>query len=97
MLQPVTITDKALKEVKTILATKNIPAGYGLRISVRGGGCSVSFTLGFDTKRDNDLEYEVDGVKVYVQKKETLFLVGKQVDFYEGADARGFVFVNPTS
>ena len=34
---------------------------------------------------------------VYVQKKETLFLVGKQVDFYEGADARGFVFVNPAN
>lgn len=97
MLQPVSITEKALKEVKHILATKNIPADYGLRISVKGGGCSVSFTLGFDTRKENDLEYEVDGVMVYIQKKETLFLVGKQVDFYEGADARGFVFVTPTT
>lgn len=97
MLKPVSITDKALAEVKHILANKNIPANYGLRISVKGSGCGVAFTLGFDTKKDNDLEYDVDGVTVYVQKKETLFLVGKQVDFYEGADARGFVFLSESA
>lgn len=91
-MQPVSITQKALAEIKNTLANKNIPQGYGLRVGVKGGGCGVTFILGFDHKQENDLEYEVDGVTVYIQKREMLFLVGKEVDFYEGADTRGFVF-----
>ncbi len=91
-MQPVSITQKALAEIKNTLANKNIPQGYGLRVGVKGGGCGVTFILGFDQKQENDLEYEVDGVTVYIQKREMLFLVGKEVDFYEGADTRGFVF-----
>ncbi|MFT6866799.1 MAG: iron-sulfur cluster assembly protein [Cyclobacteriaceae bacterium] len=91
-MQPVTITPKALLEIKNILNNKNIPADYGLRVGVKGGGCGVTFVLGFDKKKENDLEYEVDGISVYVQKRETMFLIGKEVDFYDGADAKGFVF-----
>ena len=91
-MQPVSITQKALVEIKNILANKNIPKDYGLRVGVKGGGCGVNFVLGFDHKQENDLEYEVEGVTVYIQKRETLFLVGKEVDFYEGADTRGFIF-----
>lgn len=95
MLEPIQITDKAKKEIKNIMTNKNIPEGYGLRVGVKGGGCGVSFVLGFDKQKENDISYEVDGIPVYVQKKETMFLVGKEVDFYEGADARGFVFTDP--
>ena len=91
-MQPVSITQKALAEIKNILANKNIPPDYGLRVGVKGGGCGVNFVLGFDQKQENDIEYEVEGVTVYIQKRETLFLVGKEVDFYDGADTRGFVF-----
>lgn len=96
-MQPVTITEKALKEIKNILNNKSIPADYGLRVGVKGGGCGVTFVLGFDKKKENDLEYDVDGVQVYIQKRETMFLIGKEVDFYEGSDARGFVFNTPES
>lgn len=94
-MQPVTITEKALTEIRHTLKNKNIPEGYGLRVGVKGGGCGVSMVIGFDQKKEGDMEYDIGGVDMYIQKRETLFLVGKKVDFYEGADARGFVFNDP--
>ncbi|WP_017732123.1 HesB/IscA family protein [Nafulsella turpanensis] len=96
MLEPVTLSEKAAKEVKAIMASKNIPEGYGLRIGMKGGGCGgMSFVLGFDKPKDNDLTYEIEGIPVFVEKRHTMYLLGMQVDFYEGADARGFMFINP--
>jgi iron-sulfur cluster assembly protein len=95
-LEPVTISPRAIEEVRKIMQTKNIPDGYGLRIGVRGGGCSgVSLMIGFDKKKESDLSYFVENIPVYVDKKHTMYIIGKQVDFYDGADARGFMFVDP--
>jgi iron-sulfur cluster assembly protein len=95
-IQPVTISGKAAEEIKKIMATKNIPSEYGLRIGIKGGGCGgVSLLLGFDKKRDTDLSYEIDGIPVYVDKKHTMYIIGKEVDFFEGAEARGFMFIDP--
>lgn len=92
---PVTFSERAIHEVKLTLASKKIPSGYGLRVGVRGGGCAgVSYILGFDEKSDNDLTFEVQGVQVYMEKKDVMHLIGMKVDFYEGNDARGFTFVN---
>lgn len=93
-LQPVTISTKASAEIRKIMETKNIPADYGLRVGVRGGGCGVSLIIGFDRKKESDLAYDIEGIPVFIDKKHTMYLIGKQVDFYEGADARGFVFVD---
>lgn len=96
-ITPVTLTDKAVEEVKNIMANKNIPEGYSLRIGIKGsGGCAgFSYLLGFDKKKDNDLEYKQDDVTILVEKKHTMYLLGLEVDFYEGSDARGFTFVKP--
>lgn len=95
-LAPVSITQKALTEIKAIINHKNIPGDYGLRVGISGGGgCGgISFVLGFDKKNESDLEYAVEDVTVYVDKKHAMYLLGKEVDFYEGADARGFVFTD---
>jgi iron-sulfur cluster assembly protein len=94
-IEPVTISPRALEEVRKIMQTKNIPADYGLRIGVRGGGCGgVTLIIGFDKKKGTDLAYFVEDIPVYVDKKHTMYIIGKQVDFYEGADARGFMFVD---
>ena len=95
-LQPVTLSAKAAEEVRKIMEKKNIPAHYGLRIGTRGGtGCGASrLIIGFDKKKESDLSYEVKGIQVYVDKKHTLYVIGKEVDFHDGADARGFVFVD---
>src|SRR5688572_19971752 len=96
-IQPVTISVKAAEEIRKIMQTKNIPTDYALRIVVRGGGCAgVSLLIGFDKKKDSDLAYEVEGIPVLVDKKHTMYIIGNQVDFLEGADARGFLFVDPT-
>jgi iron-sulfur cluster assembly protein len=98
-LQPVTLTKKAAEHVLTIMQTKNIPPDYGLRVGIRGGsGCGGhQLILGFDKKKDADLAYTFEGIPVYVDKKHVMYVLGKEVDFYEGADARGFIFVEPGS
>ena len=76
------------------MTTKGIPADYGLRVGIKGSGCGgASLMIGFDRKRDTDLAYETDGITVYVDKRHTMYLIGKQVDFIDEADARGFTFV----
>jgi iron-sulfur cluster assembly protein len=95
-LQPVSISPRALEEIRKIMLTKNIPAEYGLRVGIKGGGCGgVSLLLGFDKKKDSDLSYEIENIPVYVDKKHTMYVIGKQVDFYDGEDARGFMFADP--
>lgn len=91
---PVTISKTAAEEIKKMMTTKNIPEGYGLRVGVRGGGCGVQLILGFDKPKETDLVYEYEGIPVMFEKRHMMFLIGKQVEFYEGADARGFHFVD---
>ena len=94
-ITPVTLSKKAIDEVRKILLTKNIPEGYGLRVGVRGGlGCGAALIIGFDQKSETDVSYMIEGIPVYMDKRHTLFLIGKEVDFYEGADAVGFIFVD---
>ena len=65
--QGLKLTDKAVQQVKHILARENL-AGYGLRVAVTGGGCS-GFSYGLDFEKDEkpgDSVLEMDGVKIYV-------------------------------
>lgn len=93
-IRPVSISEKALEEIQKIIKTKSIPAEYGLRVGVKGGGCGVTLIIGFDKKKESDHQYEVEGVPVYVDKKHTMYLIGKEVDFYDGEEGRGFTFVD---
>ncbi|MCH7403359.1 HesB/IscA family protein [Belliella kenyensis] len=96
MIIPISITEKAQIEIKNIISTKNIPADYCLRVGVRGGGCGgMSYALGFDKLKDGDQKFELDDIPVLIEKRHFMFLMGMQIDFYEGNDARGFTFINP--
>ncbi len=93
---PFTLSAVALKEVLYIFKEKNIPEGYGLRVGIKGGGCSgISYLFGFDTKHDTDIEYKIDEVPVFVEKKHMMYVAGLVIDFEDGVHARGFVFENP--
>lgn len=95
---PVTLSRKAAEEVRKIMKTKNIPEDYGLRIGIRGSGCGgAALMIGFDKQKTGDLVYQIEDIPVYVDKKHTLYVVGKEVDFYEGSDKRGFMFVDSPS
>ncbi len=95
---PVHLSARAAEAVRAIMATKDIPEGYGLRVGVKGGGCSgMSYILGFDKKREHDLAFELDGITVYMDRRQGLYLMGTQVDYHDGLDARGFTFDNPNA
>ncbi|MEM8558377.1 MAG: iron-sulfur cluster assembly accessory protein [Bacteroidota bacterium] len=95
---PVILSERAASEVKRIVANKQIPDGYGLRVGVRGGGCSgMSYILGFDKQKEHDLQFEQDGVAIFMDKRHGLYLMGTTVDYHDGLDARGFVFENPNA
>ncbi|QNF33834.1 iron-sulfur cluster assembly accessory protein [Adhaeribacter swui] len=95
-IAPITITPKALAEIKAIMQDKNVPTDYGLRVGVQGGGCSgMSYLLGFDKKKDGDEAYEIDGIQLIMDKKHGMYVMGMQIDFQDGLNARGFTFNNP--
>ena len=95
---PISLTEQAAKEIRKIVATKELPEGYGLRVGVRGGGCSgMSYILGFDKKREQDMQFEVDGIVVYMDKRHGLYLMNTTIDYHDGLQARGFVFDNPNA
>lgn len=90
---PITFTKSAILEIETTIANKGIPLEYGLRVGIKGGGCSgVSYMLGFDKLKDNDEVFELGAIKVLIEKKHVMFLAGIEIDFEDGANARGFVF-----
>ena len=94
--QLVTVTEEALAKVKELLV--NEEEGKGLRLGVKGGGCSgfsYSVTFDFEKERDNIIEY--DGVRVLLDPKSTIYLKGIQLDHESGLDGKGFVFKNPNA
>ena len=93
---PFDLSEAAKAEVITIFKTKNIPEGYGLRVGIRGGGCSgISYLFGFDTKHNTDETFELEGIPVFVEKKHFMYVSGLIIDFEDGPHARGFIFENP--
>ena len=93
-LCPVTFTDVACAEIVHIYNHKNIPANYGLRIAVEGGGCAaVSFIIGFDKRKEADKVYGMDNIHVFIEKRHLMFLFGVTVDFLSNEHEQGFKFV----
>ncbi|SDJ91111.1 iron-sulfur cluster assembly protein [Catalinimonas alkaloidigena] len=97
-LVPVTITPVALEEIRKIITFKNIPSDYALRVGVRGGGCGgLSYVLGFDTPKASDKCYVQDDLQIVVEKRHVMYLLGTEIDFEDGSNARGFTFQRPGS
>ena len=92
-MNPIKISEKALNEIKDIFNNKNIPENYGLRIASKGSGCAgIEYIIGFDQKTDEDEQYDDHGIKIIINKKDFMHLIGVEVDFIDDNDERGFVF-----
>lgn len=93
------ITERAIRQVKLIKKENEIPEEHGLRVGVKGGGCSgMTYQLGFDGEtKDGDTVIEKDGIKLYVDGKSLFYLTGTTLDFSDGLNGRGFVFNNPNA
>ena len=81
------------------MAANNIPDTFGLRVGVKGGGCSgLSYSLGFDKEaRETDKIVTKDGVRIFVDPKSLFYLSGTQLDYTDGLNGKGFVFNNPNA
>ena len=87
------ITEAAWKHIKEVVDERN-----SLRVGIRGGGCSgLSYVFQLDTKREHDLVFESDEIKVFVDPKSNVYLKDVTLD-YEGTLMRqGFNIVNPNA
>jgi iron-sulfur cluster assembly protein len=98
VVAPISLTEQAATEIRKIVTAKELPEGYGLRVGVKGGGCSgMSYILGFDKKRELDIEFEVEGIVVFMDKRQGLYLMDTTIGYHDGLQARGFVFDNPNA
>lgn len=96
--QPISLTDGAVKELVRIRREQGVAEDHGLRVGVKGGGCSgFSYILGFDVQKENDEVYQINGVKVFMQKSHAIYLLGIEIDWEDGLNNRGFSFNNPNA
>lgn len=95
---PIGLTQGAVEQLQQIRREENIPEEYGLRVGVKGGGCSgFSYILGFDVPQEQDDVFYLDGFKIIMNKAHAIYLLGMEVDFVNGLDNRGFTFNNPNA
>lgn len=94
----ITLTDKALDQIRTIIKDENPDGTKGLRLSVIGGGCSgLSYKIEFSERKEKDNILTYDEVKVLVDPKSLIYLKGIVLDFKDGLNGKGFVFENPNA
>lgn len=91
-----TVTPAALKQVRTLLDKREKPS-LGIRVGVRSRGCSgLSYTLEFcDDVNPADEVVEAEDLKIFIDPKAVMFVVGTEMDFVEEKMQSGFVFQNP--
>lgn len=95
---PINLTEGAIAQLKKIMADQNVTDQHGLRVGVKGGGCSgFTYILGFDEKKEEDDEFEIGGFRVIMNKAHAIYLVGIEIDFLDGLQNRGFTFNNPNA
>lgn len=96
---PVTVTQKAVNMVNITMEQEGIDPGSGLRIAVRGGGCSgFEYALDFeDETRDTDMVYEQFGLRIIIDPISGRYLKGTEIDYVLGTSGAGFKFNNPNA
>ena len=94
----VTVTESAKKQALHLM-DQDGEKGNFIRVGVLGGGCSgLMYQLDFDHElKEDDQVFEDNGIKVVVNKKSYLYLIGTTLDFSGGLNGKGFVFINPNA
>jgi iron-sulfur cluster assembly protein len=93
----ITISDKGAEKVHEFLASQEADVSLaGLRVGVRGGGCSgFQYQLAFDEQRPEDDVFETHGLKLLVDKESLPFVSGSTIDYEESLQGAGFKVSNP--
>ena len=94
----ITVTDNAKKQAIRLMEDEG-KEGLFIRVGVQGGGCSgLMYQLTFDNQDlEGDKSFEDNGIKVVVDKKSYLYLIGTTLYFSGGLNGKGFVFQNPNA
>jgi len=92
----ITITDKAASQVQTLLEKRG-KESFGIRVGVKSGGCSgLSYAIEYaDDKGKFDEVVEDKGVRVLIDPKAMMYLLGSEMDYKEEQFKSGFTFANP--
>ena len=95
----ISITDKAKDKLKFFAKKEGIEDDFGVRVGVKGGGCSgLLYTLSVEKESVlNDKVVDDGDVKIFIDKKAYIYLAGTQLDFSDGLNGKGFVFENPNA
>lgn len=95
----ITVTENAKTHALDLIRSENRPEDTFIRVGVDSGGCSgLSYKLEFDhTLQPNDQVFEDKGIRIVVDKKSFLYLVGTELDYTGGLNGKGFVFNNPNA
>src|SRR4029077_2346470 len=93
----ITLTDKGAEKVREFLAAQQAVAETaGLRVGVRGGGCSgFQYALAFDQQREGASCFEAQGIRLLVDRQSLPYVSGSTIDFVEGLQGAGFKVENP--
>ena len=93
------ITEKASLELSAIMKEQQISEQFYLRIGIQGGGCSgFGYALAFDDQiSETDHTFTAGNIKVAVDYKSMQYLKGATMDYYDGAQGKGFTFDNPNA
>jgi iron-sulfur cluster assembly protein len=94
----ITVTDNAVRHLKTLLQERADGSQKGLRVQIAKGGCSgLQYEMTLDQKRPDDGVIERDGVQFLVDAESASFLGGATLDFHDGLTGAGFQIVNPNA
>lgn len=95
----ITVSNAAKEHAVNLIKEENKPENTFIRVGVDGGGCSgLMYNLTFDNLlKEGDQQFEDNGVKVVVDRKSFLYLVGTELDYSGGLNGKGFTFKNPNA
>ena len=92
----VTLTDKAAGKVKELMNGQAETGESGLRVAIRGGGCSgFQYALAFDSQREGDEIFEHQEIRLLIDSESLPFVDGSEVDYVESLQGAGFAVNNP--
>jgi iron-sulfur cluster assembly protein len=95
----ISVTESAAQQIKRLLDQEGKIESHALRMKVVGGGCSgLQYQMAFDERvHENDAEIEANGVRVLVDEKSALYLMGSTLDYVDTLMESGFKIVNPNA
>lgn len=84
------LTERAKEEILKTLNSPQIPAEYALRVGLKGGACAGTYILGLDKPSEYDELHLIDEVRVLIDKRQLMYLIGVEVDYVNNSETIGF-------